>query len=285
MADSELTPEQQIEILQQQLAQAQKLAALGELMSTTTHEFNNILMTVLNYARMGQRHKDEATRDKALDKIFTAATRATKLTSSVLGMARNRSNSFEPTDLAQLIDDTLVLMERELTKYRISVELQIGTAPKIQAIGNQLQQVLLNLIINARQAMSAGGRLLLKLEHDAVANTVDIVVRDTGTGIPADKLRKIFDPFFTTKTGPDESGKGGTGLGLSACLRIIESHRGRIRVESTVGKGTQFIIRLPVAQPQPVAPAPVAIVAPTAAAEGNVLPTSKPGEAPKANHS
>lgn len=259
MADSDLTLEQKIEVLEQQLAQSQRLAALGELTSTTTHEFNNILMTIVNYAQMGQRHKDEATRDKALNKIFAAAQKATKLTASVLGMARNRSTSFEPTDLAQIIEDTLVLLEREMASYRISVEKQIATAPKISAIGNQLQQVLLNLLINARQAMSAGGRILIKLDHDAASNTVDLIVRDSGSGIAPEKLRKIFDPFFTTKAGPDESGKGGTGLGLSSCLRIIESHKGRIRVESTVGKGTQFIIRLPVTQ-IPLTPAPVSAV-------------------------
>ena len=242
---------EQIESLQKQLAQAQRMAALGELVGTTTHEFNNVLMTIMNYARMGQRHKDEPTRDKSFDKIYTASVRAAKLVSSVLGMARNRSNEMEPTDLAKMIDETLVLMERELSKYRISVEMQLPAVPLVQAIGNQIQQVLLNLLTNARQAMTAGGRVLIRLEHDTTNNTVDLVVRDTGSGIPADKLRQIFDPYFTTKAGPDETGKGGTGLGLSACRKIIEAHRGRIRVESTVGKGTQFTIKLPVADAPP----------------------------------
>ena len=108
--------------------------------------------------------------------------------------------------------------------------------------------MLLNLLINARQAMPSGGRVLIRLEHDAAADMVDLVVRDTGCGIPADKLPRIFEPFFTTKSGPDETGKGGTGLGLASCRQIIEAHRGRIRVESTVGKGTQFTIKLPVAK-------------------------------------
>jgi len=233
--------------LRQQLAQSQKMAALGELTSTTTHEFNNVLMTILNYARIGMRHKDEATRDKALDKIYTAAQRAAKITSTVLAVARNRSGALEPTDLKQIVEDTLVLLERELSKYRIALELQLAPVPEVQAIGNQIQQVLLNLLINARQAMPSGGRVLIKLEHDAAAGLVELTVRDTGSGIPADKLPKIFEPFFTTKAGPDESGRGGTGLGLSACKQIIDAHRGRIRVESTVGKGTAFIIKLPIA--------------------------------------
>ncbi len=244
-----LSPAEQIAALEQQLADAQKMTALGELVSTTTHEFNNVLMTILNYARLGLRHKDEATRDKALQKILDAGQRAAKITSSVLAMARNRSGDLEPTDLAKLIEECLVLLERELSKYRISVELQIGSAPEVLAHGNQIQQVLLNLLINARQAMPNGGRVLINLDHDKSGGTVDLTVRDTGSGIPADKLPRIFDRFYTTKKGPDESGKGGTGLGLATCKSIIDAHHGRIRVESTVGKGTAFIIKLPVAKP------------------------------------
>jgi signal transduction histidine kinase len=241
-----LTVEQQLAILQQKLVQAQRLTALGELVSTTTHEFNNVLMTILNYAKMGLRHKDEATRDKAFQKVLAAAERASKITNSVLGMARNRSESFEPTDLAKLIDESLVLLERELRKYRISVETHFAPVPAACAVGNQIQQVVLNLLINARQAMPDGGRLIIRLEHSADGDTVDLTIRDTGCGIPADKLPRIFDPFYSTKQGPDSSGKGGTGLGLSACRHIIESHRGRVRVESTVGVGTAFTIKLPV---------------------------------------
>ena len=241
-----LSPQDEIAGLRQQLAQAQKLTALGELMSTTTHEFNNVLMTILNYAKMGLRHKDEATRDKALDKIHTAAQRAAKITSTILAVARNRSGAFEPTNLVQIVEDTLVLLERELSKYRISIEKQFAAVPEVEAVGNQIQQVIMNLLINARQAMPSGGRLLIKIALDEQSGMVDLVIRDSGCGIPTEKLPKIFEPFFTTKTGPDDSGKGGTGLGLSACKQIIEAHQGRIRVESTVGKGTAFTIKLPV---------------------------------------
>jgi len=241
--------QRRIAALEQQLAQTQKMAALGELVSTTTHEFNNVLMTILNYARHGQRHKDEPTRDKALDKIFTAAQRAAKITATILAVARNRSGAFEATSLKKLVEDSLVLLERELSKYRIAVELHLPEVPDVLAQGNQIQQVLLNLLINARQAMPNGGRVLIRLEHDADGGTVDLIVRDTGCGIPADKLPRIFEPYFTTKSGPDETGKGGTGLGLASCRQIIEAHHGRIRVESTLGLGTQFTIKLPVAKP------------------------------------
>jgi signal transduction histidine kinase len=257
--------ESQVEILKGQLGQAQRLTALGELVSTTTHEFNNVLMTVINYAKMGVRHKDGATRDKCFDKILVAANRAATITNTVLGMARNRSAGQEPTDLARLVRDTLLLLEREMNKYRITVETSFQPVPPAMVNGNQIQQVLLNLLINARQAMPGGGRLWIKLLHDAENNMVDLVVRDSGCGIPAEKLPRIFDAFYTTKAGPDQSGKGGTGLGLSMCREAIEAHHGRIRVDSTVGKGTAFTLKLPVANaaPKPAPPlSPLGTAAP-----------------------
>jgi len=238
--------ESELAALKQELLRTQRMAALGELTGTTTHEFNNVLMTIINYAKLGMRHKDEATRDKAFDRILAAATRAEKITNSVLGMARNRSEEFAPTDLAPLIEQSLLLLEREMQKYRVSVRKEFSPTPPARAIGNQIQQVLMNLMTNARQAMPSGGELLLKITHDPAAGLVDLVVRDNGNGIPREQLPRIFDRFYTTKSGPDATGKGGTGVGLSACRDIVEAHQGRIRVESTVGKGTAFIVRLPV---------------------------------------
>lgn len=249
--------EQQNQMLMQQLMQAQKLTALGELVSTTTHEFNNVLMTILNYAKLGLRHKDTPTRDKAFEKILAAANRAAKITNGVLGIARNRSAGQEATNLTALVDDTLVLLEREMNKFRVRVERQFQPIPEAYVNGNQIQQVLLNLLINARQAMPHGGRLIIKLLHDAEHDMIDLVVRDFGCGIPQEKLPQIFDSFYTTKAGPDASGKGGTGLGLSMCKEIIEAHHGRIRVDSTVGKGTAFTLKLPtVAKAAPRPPMP-----------------------------
>ncbi|MAT70050.1 MAG: two-component sensor histidine kinase [Planctomycetaceae bacterium] len=246
MADPQLTPQQEIAILKQQLAAAQRMAALGELTGTTTHEFNNVLTTIVNYAKLGLRHKDEPTRDKALDRILKAAQRAERITNSVLGMARNRKEEFAPTDVAKLIEESLVLLEREMTKYRVAVTKDFADAPPVRAIGNQIQQVLLNLMTNARQAMANGGQLTLRIAHDAQAGLVDLTIRDTGPGIPRDKLPRIFDRYYTTKSGPDATGKGGSGVGLSTCRDIVEAHQGRLRVESAVGKGTAFTIRLPV---------------------------------------
>ncbi len=260
MSSGQPSLQQQLEALQQQLVQAQRMAALGELVGTTTHEFNNVLMTILNYAKLGMRHKDDATRDKAFEKILAAAGRAEKITNSVLGLARNRKQEFAPTDLAAIIQESLVLLEREMMKYKVAVRCEFDDVPPVRAIGNQVQQVLLNLITNARQAMPSGGELILRLSHDPAEDMVDIAVRDTGAGIPRDQLPRIFDRFYTTKSGPDGSGKGGTGVGLSTCKDIVDAHQGRLRVESTVGKGTAFTIRLPVFQETatavPLAPLP-----------------------------
>ena len=234
--------------LKKQIRSAAVMISLGELVSTTTHEFNNVLMTVLNYAKMGLRHEDAPTRQNAFEKILNAGNRAAKITSSVLGMARNRSPKPEATDLEQLTDDALYLLEREMNKYHISVIKEFAeNVPEALVSGNQIQQVLLNLLINARQAMPNGGNLVVRIQYDQDANMVDLIIRDYGTGIPQDVLPHIFEPFFSTKTGPDESGKGGTGLGLSLCREIIEGHSGKIQVKSTVGKGTMFTIKLPVA--------------------------------------
>lgn len=238
---------QEIEMLQQQLRRSQSMAAIGELTSTATHEFNNILMTVLNYAKLGLRHRDEASRDKAFQRIFDASQRAAKITSTILAQARNRTNDFIPMSLAELTDDVLVLLERELRKYRIVVEKRYDECPLAMINGNEIQRVLINLLVNARQAMPDGGTLQITLGADEENGHVVLAIRDSGSGIPPEKLPKIFDPFFSTKSGPDETGKGGTGLGLSVCRQIIEAHRGRIRVESTVGRGTQFTLRLPIA--------------------------------------
>lgn len=244
--------EQQVEQLQAQMRSMQAMATLGELTSTATHEFNNVLMTVLNYARSGIRNKDEAARDKAFDRILEASQRAAKITATILGQARNREEGKQPTDVCELIRNSLVLLEREMRKYRVSIETDFSeTTPTAIANGNQLQRVLLNLLINARQAMPEGGTVSIQTKGDA--DQFVLTIRDYGCGIPTEQLPLIFKPFYSTKQGPDESGKGGTGLGLAACKEIIESHQGRIRVESTVGKGTAFIIRLPASESNIVA--------------------------------
>lgn len=242
----------EITLLRAQLEQSRRMATIGELTSTTTHEFNNLLMTILNYAKLGLRHKDEPSRDKAFQRILDAANRAAKVSSSVLAMARNRSDQKEPTCLKSLIEDTLLLLEREYRKYRIHLDVELEAVPPIDAAGNELQRVLVNLLVNARQATPEGGQVRIRLHADLATHEVVMTVRDNGSGIAPDVLPRIFDPFFSTKSGPDATGKGGTGVGLSSCKEIIDAHSGRIRVESSLGKGTAFIIRLPIASPRAV---------------------------------
>jgi two-component system, NtrC family, sensor kinase len=257
MTDEPASLERKIELLEAELRQTRRMASLGDLVSTTTHEFNNILTTIINYAKLGLRHKDEASRDKALTKILAAAGRAEKITNGVLGMARNRGHERIPTDLAKLIESSLVLLEREMQKYRIQIVTQFEPAPLANVCGNEIQQVLLNLLTNARQAMARGGQILIRIAPDPANNTVDLTVRDNGAGIPPDVLPRIFDRYFSTKQGPDATGKGGTGVGLAMCSEIIESHQGKIRVESTVGVGTAFTLKLPVAKTEATPPVPL----------------------------
>ena len=236
--------QQQIASLHGQLLQAQKMSSVGALASSITHEFNNILMTVINYAKMGVRHKDAATRDKAFEKILAAGHRASKITTGMLSYARQQSDRRESMDLVPLVEDVLVLVEKDLQRYRIRLTTQFETHPFAAVNSGQVQQVLLNLIINARQAMEQGGQLTIVVRNNAELDQAEISIRDSGGGIAPEKLRQIFEPFFTTKT-VDEQGQGGTGLGLSLAREVMESHGGRIRVESAVGVGTTFTLKFP----------------------------------------
>ena len=237
----------QIAELQQQLMQAQKMSSVGALASSITHEFNNILTTVINYAKLGLRHKDQATREKSFDKILRAGQRASKITTGMLSYARNKSDRREPADLVQLVQDVLVLAEKDLQMNRVRLQTDFPAPfPQAEVNASQIQQVILNLIVNGRQAMPNGGRLFIAVRSNPETNMAEVSVRDTGTGIPAEKLRKIFDPFFSTKTA-DKQGQGGTGLGLALARDIMESHHGRIRVESVVGQGTSFTLKFPMA--------------------------------------
>jgi len=232
--------------LHQQLLQAQKLGSIGMLASSITHEFNNVLTTIINYAKMGVKHRDDAIRDKAFDKILAAGHRASKITTGLLSYARARGDRRDVHNLAQLVQDVLILVEKDLQKHRISLQLDLQPEAFAEVSSSQVQQVLLNLIINARQAMQPGGTLCLATRRNESAATAELLVRDTGAGIPADKLPLIFEPFYTSKTA-DADGQGGTGLGLALCKDVVEAHHGRIRVESTVGRGTTFTLKFPLA--------------------------------------
>jgi signal transduction histidine kinase len=231
--------------LRQQLLHAQRLSSVGALAASVAHEFNNILTTIINYAKLGLRAKDdEAGRTQALEKILKGSLRAATIVNSMLGFARNNSAQRENADIVGLVEEVLLLTEKDLSKHRVRVETSFRGRPQAPVIAGQIQQILLNLLINARQAMPNGGRLRVEVSENETARMVEIRISDTGVGIPPDQLRLIFEPFYTTKE-PDEQGHGGTGLGLSVCRQIIEQHQGRIRVESLVGKGSTFAVKLP----------------------------------------
>ncbi len=235
--------------LREQLLRAQRLSSVGTLASSVAHEFNNILTTLINYAKLGLRpESSDAARVQALEKILKGSQRAATIISSMLGFARNHTTQRELTDLAALVEEVLLLTEKDLAKHHVHVETKFHGRPAAPVVRGQIEQILLNLIINARQAMPRGGHLKIDVRDNPRTHLAEIIIADTGCGIPPEQLRLIFEPFYTTKS-PDEHGHGGSGLGLSVCRQIIEQHQGRIRVESLVGKGSKFTVKLPL---QPV---------------------------------
>ena len=160
-------------------------------------------------------------------------------------------------NLTMLVEDVLVLVEKDLQRFRIKLVTDCASPTLANVNSGQVQQVLLNLIVNARQVMESGGTLTVGVRSNAESGHAEISVRDTGCGIPAEKLRRIFEPFFTTKTA-DQQGQGGTGLGLSLARDVMEAHGGRIRVDSAVGAGTTFTLKFPlVAQMPPIVAKPL----------------------------
>lgn len=246
ISEEVMAANQETDELRKQLLQAQRLSTVGALTSSVAHEFNNILTTIINYAKMGLRSEgNETIRTQALEKILKGSQRAATIINSMLGFARNHHAQRETTDMVALVEEVLVLTGKDLSKHQIQVETKFHGRPHAQVVAGQIEQILLNLVINARQAMPRGGRLRIEIAENAGTQMVEIRISDTGVGIPPEKLRQIFEPFYTTKE-PDENGHGGTGLGLSVCRQIIEQHNGRIRVESLANKGSTFTVKLPV---------------------------------------
>ncbi len=239
-----LAPVSETETLRQQLLQAQRLSSVGELASSIAHEFNNILTTIINSAKLGMRNPDLNDKQMAFERVIKAGQRAAVIAGGMLGFARKSGSHRQNCDIARLVEEVNILTEKDLMKHRIHVETKFLSRPRAWVVPGQIEQILVNLVLNARQAMPNGGRLKIEVRENAAGDTVEVKVADTGLGIPPEQMRQIFEPFFTTKQ-PDEYGRGGTGLGLSVCRQIIEQHQGRIRVESVVGKGSTFTLKLP----------------------------------------
>ena len=230
--------------LYQQLLQAEKMAALGQTVSGVAHELNNPLATILSWAeRLAEGPLDDKAR-RGVEVILGEAERAARIVRNLLTFARKRQSTRSMIDVNQVVQETLTLRsyEQHVTNIEVITALAAGL-PQVFADAHQIQQVLLNLVINAEQAMvSANGRgsLVLRTWHDVDRDAVVLEVTDDGPGMAADVQGKIFDPFFTTK----EVGKG-TGLGLTVAYAIVQEHGGRIRVQS-LPKGASFIVELPV---------------------------------------
>ena len=237
--------EDQARDLYHQLLQAEKLAALGQTISGVAHELNNPLATILTWAeRLAQRPADEQTR-RGLETILAESERAARIVRNLLTFARKRHTTRAMVDVNQVVRETLALRayEQRLNNVTIIDALAAGL-PQVFADPHQMQQVLLNLVINAEQAMVAAngrGTLILRTWHDADRDAVILEVNDDGPGVPDEVQPRIFDPFFTTK----EVGKG-TGLGLTVAYAIVQEHGGRITVKSQPGRGASFYVEMPV---------------------------------------
>jgi signal transduction histidine kinase len=251
-ATSTASTNEELDALRRQLVAIQRVSSLGVLAGSICHELNNALTPILNYAKLGLRNPDPEYRRRAFEKILEGAQRASAITGGVLGLARPRADRHEPTDMVRLVEEVLLLVNKDLSRNRVRLDFQAEGRPFARVNPAQIQQVLLNLMINARQAMPRGGTVKVRVAADATGRLAELSVADSGVGIAPADLRRIFEPFFTTKTGPDASGHGGTGLGLAVCRDIVEAHHGRLRAESRLGQGTTFTLRLP-ACPAPAA--------------------------------
>ncbi len=240
----------QLDSVRTQLTESQRLATIGTISAVIAHEFNNLLTPIVSYCQYALQsantdHPDMDLVRKALSKSFQSADKAGKICQSMLGLARGQSD-FETVSVQKLIDETLLVMARDPRKDNINLRVHLQPDLTVRGDPVQLEQVLLNLLINARQAMlGKGGSLTLKGSKTDDTGEIRIQVIDSGPGIPERLLGKIFNPFFTTKGTTRKGEAKGTGLGLAICKDIIEHHRGRIDVASEVGKGTTFTIYLP----------------------------------------
>jgi len=228
----------------QQILQSEKMAALGQTISGVAHELNNPLATILSWAeRLSERPLDDTSK-RGVSVILSEAERAARIVRNLLTFARKRQSTRALIDLNFLVNETLALRAYErMPTLTVKTELA-ADVPRVFADSHQIQQVLLNLVINAEQAMFAAnnrGIVTIRTRYDRDHDTAILEVADDGPGVPSDVQTRIFDPFFTTK----EVGKG-TGLGLTVAYAILQEHGGRIRVMSSPGGGATFIVELPV---------------------------------------
>ena len=235
----------QTRMMEEELNQSSKLAAIGTLAAGVAHEFNNLLAGILGYAQLGKSSTEPEQMKKALEIIFKTSEKAKNISQNLLSFARKQEQKKKLNDIKHIIENTLGFMEREFDKAGIKVVRDYIHIPLTVCDFGQISQVFLNLMTNAKDAMTpCGGTLTIKTRQ--VANDIEISFSDTGCGIPKELIDKIFEPFMTTKGPRSGSKTPGIGLGLSVSYGIIKSHNGTIKVESKVCEGSTFIIKLPV---------------------------------------
>jgi two-component system NtrC family sensor kinase len=234
----------QTRMVQERLLQSEKMSSVGQLVSGVAHELNNPLTGIMGFAQLLLLRKDiDEAAHKQIETIYAEADRASKIVSNLLTFARRRKPQKEPSDINTLIERVLELRNYDLRVRNIDVQMDLEPElPQTMADANQLQQVFLNIVINAEQAMRTDvGEGVLRIATRTDGQSVLVSFRDSGPGMSAETVRRIFDPFFTTK----DAGEG-TGLGLTISYGIIEEHGGRIWADSERGKGTTFHIELPI---------------------------------------
>lgn len=226
--------------LETQLQLREKMASLGLLAAGVAHEVNTPLTGISSFTQMLLDQTDASDpKAKLLDKIERQTERASKIVNNLLNFSRQGRGVFVPVKLNDVIRDVLSLLEHQLTQSRIKVRLELADElPEVMGDENKLQQVFLNLILNAEDALPAGGWLTMTTRRHG--NEVIATIADTGQGISQEDIKRIYDPFFTNK----RAGSTGTGLGLAITYGIIQEHSGHIQVESSLGKGTSFSVRL-----------------------------------------
>jgi PAS domain S-box-containing protein len=230
--------------LESQLSQADKLSSIGLLAAGVAHEVNTPLAVISSYAQMlSKQLQDDPQKGGLLEKISRQTFRASEIVNNLLNFSRTSGTEFTEVNVNKIIGDTMALLEHQfkITKIRVEDELA-DHLPLISGNPGRLQQVFLNLFLNARDAMPEGGTLRVATSN---GEGVSVVVADTGTGIAQEHIQRIYDPFFTTKSAPREGQGKGTGLGLSVTYGIIQEHAGKIRVESHPGRGTTFYLDFP----------------------------------------
>jgi len=230
----------QRERMEEQMSQTEKLTSLGLLAAGVAHEVNTPLAVISNYIQMlAKQMPEDDPRHSIIEKIVKQTFRASEIVNNLLNFSRTGAGELADVDLNRVVEETLSLVAHPLKTSQIRVVKQLGEGlPAVRGSANKLQQVFLNLFLNARDAMPTGG--MLEVRTAAHNGSVEVEVVDTGNGIPREHINKIFDPFFTTKA----TGRG-TGLGLSVTYGIIKEHAGRIDVRSTPGRGTAFHVELP----------------------------------------